>query len=235
MPSIRVVLVEPYYEINVGYVARVMKNFGFTELYLVKPRAQINEVARRYAMKGRDVLEKAVILDSIDSAIKDVELVVGTTGKISDTSLLRQTLSVRDFAERARSINGTVAILFGREPSGLTNEEIKLCDYMVTIPANPEYPILNLSHAVAIVLYEIFMAIKGKKMMETKIPRDYATLILDYISKICENIEFHDLKKDNIILAFKKIIYKSNPTEKELRTILLFMRKIYVLLCKSSF
>jgi len=233
MPSIRVVLVEPYYEINIGYVARVMKNFGFKELYLVKPRAQISGIARRYAMKGRDVLERAVILDSINPAIKDAELVVGTTGKTSDTSLLRQTLSVRTFAKKVSSIQGRVAILFGREPSGLTNEEIKLCDYMVTIPANPEYPILNLSHAVAIVLYEIYMATRKRAVKEHKIPRNYATLFLDYVSKICDNIEFHDMKKDNIILAFKKIIYKSNSTEKELRTILLFIRKIYVLLCKN--
>jgi len=230
MPEIRVVLVEPFYEINIGYTARVMKNFDVNKLFIVNPRIEIGEIARRFAMKGVDVLEKARIVKSLTDAISSVDLVIGTTGKVSNKILLRQALTAREFAEKISNVKGKIAILFGREPSGLTNEELMLCDYIVTIPANPEYPILNLSHAVSIILYEIFLTTRRYSNKPITVSRRYANLVLDYVSKICDTIGLDSAKTSKILMAIKRIIYKANPTEKELRTLLLFMRKIYVLL-----
>ena len=157
--SLRVVLVEPEGEINIGFVARVMNNFSFKDLVLVNPKVNVEE-ALPYASHGDEVLRNATVCRSIDEAIKGCSLVAATSSKVSvGEDLLRVPVTVKDFARKVTELKDeNVAILFGRESVGLTREEIGKSHILVTIPASKDYPSLNLSHAVAIVLYEIFNA-----------------------------------------------------------------------------
>lgn len=157
MASIRVVLVEPKNEGNVGAVARAMKNFGVHNLTLVRPCA-LGPEARQRAMHGIDVLEAADIVDDIDAALEDAGLVVGTSAvdTKSEKRFARISTSPRDLAARVSAMEGRLALLFGREDFGLLEDELSRCDILVRVEASETYPTLNVSHAVAILLYELY-------------------------------------------------------------------------------
>jgi TrmH family RNA methyltransferase len=159
MPRIRVVLVEPKNEGNVGAIARAMRNFGARELVLVKP-CPLGDDAYKRAMHGIGILEEARIADSFDSAIRGADLLVGTSGvdTRSEKRFARISMPPQELATRVAPMLGTVALAFGREDFGLFDAELARCDLLVTIPAAADYPILNLSHAATIVLYELFEA-----------------------------------------------------------------------------
>lgn len=158
MPRYRVVLVEPRKGGNVGAVARIMANLGYRDLVLVKPGSL--EGAYRRAMHGRFILEKAETAPDLPTATSEADLIVGTTAHPSEKeeAFHRQALTPWDFAARLQEVEGTIALLFGREDFGLYNEELDLVDALVHIPSRPEYPVLNLSHAAGILLYELYKA-----------------------------------------------------------------------------
>ena len=161
---VRVVLVEPRHEGNVGAVARAMRNFGCADLILVNP-CPIADEARKRAMHGAIVLDSARTVADFGSATRGADLVVGTSGvdTVSEKRFARISLAPKELAERVAPMQGTVALAFGREDFGLLDEEIHRCDLLVTIPASEEYPILNLSHAATILLYELYASTRGRR------------------------------------------------------------------------
>ena len=152
--DVRVVLVEPKRDENVGAVARVMKNFGFYSLYIVGD--SVGEKAFYVAYHAEDVLEKCKFVRTLEEAVEGSHIVVGTTAKTaSENNVLRNFVEPERLREIVEGKNGILTVVFGREDFGLLNEELRKCDFIVHIPANPAYPVLNLSHAVAVVLYEL--------------------------------------------------------------------------------
>jgi TrmH family RNA methyltransferase len=204
LPAVRVVLVEPKNEGNVGAVARAMKNFGFADLILVNP-CPIGVEGRQRAMRGSDLLEHAPRVADVASALEGSDLVVGTSGidATNEKRFAKISIAPKDLAMRAAPMQGTLALLFGREDFGLLDEELLRCDLLVTIPASPGYPILNLSHAAAIVLYELFAA-----AATTKHPRVAS-----------------GLEKERLHEAFADLLDTTNyPAHKEARTRIMFRR-----------
>lgn len=159
MKRVRVILVEPKNEGNVGAVARAMRNFGVSDLVLVNP-CRIGPEARRRAMHGVEVLEAAKTVASLQAAVRGAGILVGTSGieTRSEKHFSRIAIDPRDLGMRVAPVKGTVALAFGREDFGLLEDELERCDLLVKVPTTEEYPILNLSHAAAIVLYELFIA-----------------------------------------------------------------------------
>ena len=155
---LRVILLEPEKAGNIGSVARSMKNFGQQNLWIVNPKTSITGEAKAYAMHGADVLSSAKIVKELSEALKTIDVVAGTTSVVarSASNLTRTPITPREFSERVIRTRGNIAIIFGRESSGLNNEEIERCDLIITIPASHEYNVLNLSAAVSIILYELF-------------------------------------------------------------------------------
>ncbi|WP_111640691.1 tRNA (cytosine(32)/uridine(32)-2'-O)-methyltransferase TrmJ [Marinimicrobium alkaliphilum] len=156
--QIRIVLVGTSHPGNIGGAARAMKNMGLSRLYLVAPKEYPSEKALWRAAGALDVLDNAVVVDSVDEAIEGCGLVVGTSAR--ERRIPWPLLDPRECGERAwsESAEHEVAILFGREDRGLTNEELHKCNYHVHIPANPEYTSLNLATAVQVLCYELRMA-----------------------------------------------------------------------------
>ncbi len=155
---IRVVLVNTSHPGNIGAAARALKNMGLSRLYLVAPQEFPADRAVWRAAGAADVLEQAVVVDSLDDALHGCGLVVGTSAR--ERSIPWPLLDPRECGRRAwqESARHEVALVFGREDRGLTNDELQKCTYHVHIPANPAYSSLNLAAAVQVLTYEVRMA-----------------------------------------------------------------------------
>ncbi len=156
--NIRIVLVNTTHPGNIGGAARAMKNMGLSRLYLVAPKEFPSDKATWRSAGATDVLDNAVVVDSLDEAIQGCSLVVGTSAR--ERRIPWPLLDPRECGESVwgEANQHEVAVVFGREDRGLTNEELHKCNYHVHIPANEEYSSLNLATAVQVITYEIRMA-----------------------------------------------------------------------------
>lgn len=155
--SLRIVLVDTHHPGNIGAVARAMKNMGLRELHLVRPHHFPNAEATTRASGADDVLDKAVVHQDLDSAIAACGLIIGTSAR--KRHLPWELVEPRECAHRAvqASLTGNVALVFGSERFGLTNEEVTSCNLLVTIPTHPDYSSLNIAMAVQVLAYEIWL------------------------------------------------------------------------------
>ncbi|MFD2164692.1 tRNA (cytosine(32)/uridine(32)-2'-O)-methyltransferase TrmJ [Thalassotalea euphylliae] len=158
LANVKIVLVNTSDCRNMGSAARAMKTMGLSNLVLVDPIEMPNGQAQALAAGATDVLANAQVVDTLEEAIKDCGLVVGTSAR--SRTLPWPMLEPRSCGEKLieELADYPVALVFGRESSGLTNEELQLCHYHVQIPANPEYSSLNLAMAVQTLSYEVRMA-----------------------------------------------------------------------------
>jgi len=166
VPNIRIVLVEPSHPGNIGAVARAMKTMGLTELVLVNPRKFPDQNANARAAGAEDVLIAARVESDLQSVLSDCTFILGTSVRerqvswpISDPK--HAASKIVDHLEQKQ--DHQVAILFGRENSGLANDELDLCQRQICIPANDDYSSLNLASAVQIIAYEVRMATLAKQ------------------------------------------------------------------------
>jgi tRNA/rRNA methyltransferase len=156
LTKIRIVLVEPLYGGNVGQVARAMKNFGLARLVLVNPREHRTAEAYWMARDGKEIVDAAEVHPTLEAALEGVGLAVGTTRRVG--KYRRPALLPEEFVEQVIPITqqNAVALVFGREDSGLSAAELALCQWIVTIPASEEFPSLNLAQAVLLLSYMLF-------------------------------------------------------------------------------
>ncbi len=217
MPEFRIVLVEPEGEENIGYVARAMKNFGMGNLVLVKPKAAIGDKAFQRAMGGRGIIKKASVRRSIAEACANSSLVVGTTGKLgSGYSVTRTCITPREFAQHAKKLKGSVAILFGRESIGLKNEELNECDIVIRIPAG-RYGILNIAHAASIVFYELFIS-RAKPSREQPSEREKKVLAKIF-EGLVSGLSYTNEKEKIVVKVFKNLLGRSMISRREFFTL----------------
>lgn len=220
MAAIRVILIEPKNEGNVGAVARAMKNFAAEQLVLVRP-CPLGIEARKRAVHGVDILEAAKTVRQLDRALHGADLIVGTSGV--DTSnekrFARIATTPRDLAERTARFDGTIALLFGREDFGLREEELLRCDVLVTIPASGTYPILNVSHAAAILLYELFASKAPRrrthKTSGSEKERLYATL-----SELIEATNYPEHKRTRTKIMLRRMLGRAAPSKWEFHALM---------------
>jgi tRNA/rRNA methyltransferase len=227
MTEISVVLVEPMYEGNMGSVARLIKNFGLRELILVNPPRHPKESpdARSMAMHGLDVLESAKIIKDYNQLTGLFDFLIGTTAiSATDSNSRRRPIFPEELVKSlARDGEGRIAIIFGREDRGMSNEEIDACDIMVTIPASREYPTMNLSHSVAVILYELskrkFSDELGAKKKFHKIGGLEKKILQDKFDEFVEVIQDHDFEKKLAKKTFKQVIGRAFIAQKEAFTL----------------
>ncbi len=210
MPKIQVVLVEPESSFNVGMIARAMKNFGFHDLRLVSPMFESFERAYILAMHAKDVLSKARIFYSLQEAVSKSDVVIGTTAKASFGSIGRRAVFLRDYVQELRW-DATYSLVFGRESTGLTNEELNICDVIITIPTSEEYPTLNLSNAVAIVLYEFFISLNRDRVLLKPVGRRIRNELLDVFSGIIDLTDLPKHKRKRAKALLRRLMERMYP------------------------
>jgi len=232
------VLVEPREPGNIGSSARAIKNMGFRNLCLVNPPPEMSEEGRWFARNAHDVLDSAVVHTSVEEAIKDKALVVGTTrreGRRRGVILPVEqgTARIRDAAAHNK-----IALLFGREAQGLHNDEVDQCGFLLKIQSSTIQPSLNLSHAVLIIAYELSKhgqktgdtagKVRKKKYDNSSLIEDLRTYeeiapLYERIARALELLEYiprgdRNLMK-NIIVNLKHFFGRAGMTEKELNMI----------------
>ncbi|MGV2703588.1 tRNA (cytosine(32)/uridine(32)-2'-O)-methyltransferase TrmJ [Aeromonas salmonicida] len=173
LDQIRIVLVNTSHTGNMGSAARAMKTMGLTRLVLVDPQTLPDDSAHALAAGASDVLANARIVSTLDEAIADCGLVIGTSAR--SRTLSWPMLDPREAGEKAvgEGMKHPVALVFGRERTGLTNDELQKCHYHVAIPANPEYSSLNLAMAVQTICYEVRMCWLQDQAPEVESEADY--------------------------------------------------------------
>ncbi|MGH8670032.1 MAG: RNA methyltransferase [Burkholderiales bacterium] len=155
MQRIRIVLCRPSHPGNIGAAARAMKTMGLSDLRLVAPERFPSPEAQWMATHALDVLQNSRIHDSLEEAIQDCAAAFAVSARTREWS--PQVLDVRTAAARASALSDKLAFVFGNESAGLTNDEAFACQFLVHIPANPDFSSLNLAQAVQVVAYELFM------------------------------------------------------------------------------
>lgn len=160
--NITIVLNRPKHSTNIGFVVRSARNTGIDRLTIIKRQGGYDEgeISRTATHFGSSLIDKIEYFDDLESALANFQYIVGTTARCGNTNLKREITVPRDMAEKLVSIShkNKVALLFGPEDRGLTNEELAYCDLLVTIPVSSEMRSINLSHAVMVLCYEIFIA-----------------------------------------------------------------------------
>lgn len=188
--EITFILVEPAREENIGAAARAMKTMGFTNMRLVKPGEYLGERALATAHASNEILHDAQVFESLSEAIADIDFVIGSTAKHrnvrEDYHLVGDLPKI--LKDKGYSIN-TVAVVFGREESGLTNEELGLCHLLTTIPMRSKYPSLNLGQAVMIYAYELSKVnFSYSKKVERPVSEGEFSIVRQRLSQILSDI-----------------------------------------------
>ncbi len=157
--NIRIVLIETSHPGNIGAAARAMKTMGLSRLYLVNPNKFPSSRSVAMASGALGILDDAVIVESLPEAIEDCQIVVGTSARTQRT-IQWPIMNAREcgFYAAKESDQQQIAIVFGRERSGISNEELQYCQSLVTIPVNPDFSSLNIAAAVQVICYEVAMA-----------------------------------------------------------------------------
>jgi len=241
-----VILIEPEGSINVGFICRSMKNFGFSNLIVFNPKCQFDSDMRKYSMHARkDVLEKAEFIHlnetiskrdyfkELKSLFNRFNYVIGTSSKpgmFRNIKRINFFVDELDFTSILNDNNTSpveIAIVFGRESQGLHNEELNLCDFTIKIPTSDEYPSMNLSHAVSIVLFTIYKKIreirKGTIIPSTREQKD---ILYRNIASVLEMLEFPNDVRDRINRTFINILGRSFSSMKEVNLILTLFKRI---------
>lgn len=164
LDHIRIVTVETTHPGNIGSAARAMKTMGLSDLRLVKPKAFPSVEATALASGASDLLAQAQVCESLDDAIGDADLVIATSAR--ERRIPWPCISARELGAllQKEPQDRRIAVLFGREDRGLTNDELRRCNLHVTIPSNKEYGVLNMAAAVQVICYELRMAVLGEQL-----------------------------------------------------------------------
>jgi len=217
--KIVVVLVEPEYEENLGLITRAMKNFGINDLALVNPKVNhLSDRTRSRSVHAQDILEKAKVFKRLEDALKIADYSAATSAKITKSNtMFRNALTLQEFEKKFTNSDATVALVLGRESSGLHNEEIQLCDFLVHIPTSREYRTLNVSHAAVVLFSQVYFA--KKKIQFKTASKLTKKILLKKFQKMVGKRTNIDNKKA-VIDSFKGLINRSLITEKEARALL---------------
>lgn len=209
---------------NIGAVARVMKNMCLSNLYLVQPKHFPSEEANARSSGALDVLQNAVVCDSLEEAISDCKLVIGTSARerSADWPVLSPRQSAQKLVENAGQAG--VALVMGRESSGLTNQELDLCQYLVHIPSNPDYNSLNVAMAAQVLAYEIYLFEKGDDHQPRSSDRDEIQLNAEqmqnffiHLEQALFDIDFLDERRSDLLMRrLRQFFFRANPSQDEM-------------------
>jgi tRNA (cytidine32/uridine32-2'-O)-methyltransferase len=218
---IRFVMVEPTHPGNIGAAARAMKNMCLDQLVLVSPRDFPSHEASARASGADDVLAGAWVVDEFAAAVADCRVVIGTSARLR--SVRWPQLSPREAAAQARAgaSQAPVAIVFGRESSGLSNQELDLCTHLVHIPTNPDFSSLNVAMAMQLLAYELMMASdqeSGKSGRDGEDSASNAQMegLFVHLEQALEDIGFLDVRRSQKLMRrLRRLFHRAAPSSDE--------------------
>jgi TrmH family RNA methyltransferase len=225
---LRVVLVEPEHDGNIGGVARLMENFGIQDLYIVNPTAPVDDEAKAYACHARRLLENAKTVARLDEALEDVSLVAGTTAILPKKSanLLRTTITPEEFSRISLPVTGNVALLLGRESRGLSNAELDRCDLVISIPASRMYRTLNVTSAAAILFYVLWRANdSGQRIHVREADEAMKSRLAEVFDQLCDGSLVIPHKRRLADRAFRSLLSRATVSAREATLILGALRQ----------
>jgi TrmH family RNA methyltransferase len=198
-----------------------MANFDFKNLFLINP-CNLDDECYARAMHAGYILDRAKIFSSFNEAVKDMDYLVATSSieSINDKRHLRNAIWLEDISKRLFGINGNIGLVFGREDYGLFNEEIAACDVMVRIPTSESYQSLNLSHAVGIVLYSLYLNSEIEQKEKITLSNVEKEKLFFFFSEILREINYPKHKFENTEVMFKRIMGRAMPSKWEFHTLM---------------
>lgn len=222
-----VILVEPEYQGNIGAVARAMKNTGFEKLFIVGKRT-IDDEALSRARDGATILLNAYFFNTLKEAIEGFDIVVGSSSvKTSNFKKFRRIpITPRELWQSYGNGIKKIALVFGREGDGLSNEEISMCNVFIHIPSSKDYPVYNLSHAVTIVLYEALLYRGNVEIKELPATGEQTHLIVEKTIEIMKKTNYPQYKIENTAVMLERLLTRSSLTEHEFYKIMGIIKKI---------
>ena len=222
-----VILVEPEYQGNIGAVARAMKNTGFEKLFIVGKRT-IDDEALSRARDGATILLNAYFFNTLKEAIEGFDIVVGSSSvKTSNFKKFRRIpITPRELWQSYGNGMKKIALVFGREGDGLSNEEISMCNVFIHIPSSKDYPVYNLSHAVTIVLYEALLYRGNEEIKELPATGEQTHLIVEKTIEIMKKTNYPQYKIENTAVMLERLLTRSSLTEHEFYKIMGIIKKI---------
>jgi len=231
--KVRIVMVNTTEPGNIGAAARAMKNMMLSQLYLVSPSNYPSAVATARASGADDVLSNAIVCSSLEDALIGVNLVIGASARQRNIKW-RQLDVIETCSEIQSTIasnNQEVAVVFGTENSGLTNEELDLCSILMTIPGNPNYFSLNVASAIQVFAYQNFVSSIDGKFDNS--PKDLANFddlnsFYKHLEQVLEHIDYFDSKKPKSLLMrrLRRLFGKSVPEKEEIAILRGILNKI---------
>ena len=248
-----IVLIQPEHAANIGSISRVMKNFNFKRLVIFNPIEKIDDIksykTQGYAMHGKDVLfnseiitinDKKDYLTKYKELMERFDLVIATTAKGKHfRNIRRLSIFPNDLTLPISENPLQIALVFGKESHGLTNEEIEVADILLRVPTSNYYPTLNLSHACGIILYEIFKKINIINIGRGEKPvllanKNEKQVLYDIINQLINKLKIRTHKKENIFFAFKNVFERAFVSRKEISLILSVFSKLDSLIKKRK-
>ena len=234
LSNIVIILVEPENPGNVGFTSRVLANFGVRELRIVGCDPRDDSQAQIFSVHASEILDSAKIYPTLDRALEGIDAAWATTARAGGNHSVTRALVPLEELPDHTIVDGTVALVFGRESSGLTNDEIGLCDLAFTIPTSDEYPSLNLSHAVAIVLFDLFTRVSQQKEYEpgtaraaTKKEREQVLLFFD---EVIDRLYSQEFKRPIAKQVMRNLLGRAYMTGREITTLTGIARRMNELL-----
>tara|TARA_B100001113_G_scaffold55744_1_gene41513 strand:+ start:6571 stop:7308 length:738 start_codon:yes stop_codon:yes gene_type:complete len=195
--QVKIILIETSNSGNIGSVLRAMKTMGFKNLCLVNPKKFPSDEVKALAANAKDMIDDVVVVDTLDKALSDIDFVVGTSSRIRKVPWPNEPLNtVAPQINKIIESKTNVGILFGREDRGLTNDELQRCNLHMHIPANEEYPVLNLAMAVQVVCYQIYIdslsknsLVKNDNWDVPKAKSNHVKRLIEHFISVAEELE----------------------------------------------
>ncbi|NOY67513.1 MAG: tRNA (cytosine(32)/uridine(32)-2'-O)-methyltransferase TrmJ [Gammaproteobacteria bacterium] len=222
--NIRIVLVETSHPGNIGAAARAMKNMSLEHLYLVSPVNYPHADAFARAAGANDVLNNAVVVDSLEQAIADCTQVFGASARMRTLKWPQYSPAEAAKVIKKTSQTSSVALVFGRERTGLSNEELQLCHYLVNIPSNDQFSSLNLAAAVQVLAYELFQVlqqpvekVEAVNADEMPVTQDEMQRYFKHLEEVLVKIDFLDPEHPKKLMRRLHRLYnRAQPDQREI-------------------
>lgn len=212
--QVKIVLVNPSHPGNIGAAARAMKTMGIAELVLVRPKVLPNAEAYARATHATDILDNCLVVDSLEAALTDTQLVIGTSARMRNMNWPE--VPIRELKRNCLLQN--TAIIFGNERTGLSNQELSYCNKILHIPTNPDCPSLNLAAAVQIVAYELSQVVPAIDSVNLELATTAELQhFYKHLSEIIEKVEFiKATSSESIMQKLNCLFQRAQPLASEL-------------------